>query len=152
MTKNNYLFTSESVSEGHPDKVCDRISDMVVDSYLARDPQLVSRHPGMLDRRAQAALDGMGDSLPEAVKGHWESLVDTLKAFFDGFSLHVEPSLNLLSLNFDNATGGAANAYYHLGVARALLRIHSLAPDAGTPGGSLRTPMASLCGSPVVRC
>ena len=35
---NNYLFTSESVSEGHPDKVCDRISDMVVDSYLSKDP------------------------------------------------------------------------------------------------------------------
>ena len=35
---NNYLFTSESVSEGHPDKVCDRISDMVVDTYLMRDP------------------------------------------------------------------------------------------------------------------
>ncbi len=38
MADNNYLFTSESVSEGHPDKVCDRISDMVVDSYLTRDP------------------------------------------------------------------------------------------------------------------
>jgi len=37
MKKNNYLFTSESVSEGHPDKVCDRISDMVVDSYLSKD-------------------------------------------------------------------------------------------------------------------
>ena len=34
----NYLFTSESVSEGHPDKVSDRISDMVVDSYLFNDP------------------------------------------------------------------------------------------------------------------
>ena len=38
MKNNNYLFTSESVSEGHPDKVCDRISDMVVDSYLDKDP------------------------------------------------------------------------------------------------------------------
>ena len=38
MQNKNYLFTSESVSEGHPDKVCDRISDMVVDSYLSRDP------------------------------------------------------------------------------------------------------------------
>ena len=38
MIENKYLFTSESVSEGHPDKVCDRISDMVVDSYLSRDP------------------------------------------------------------------------------------------------------------------
>jgi len=38
MKNKNYLFTSESVSEGHPDKVCDRISDMVVDSYLSKDP------------------------------------------------------------------------------------------------------------------
>ncbi len=38
MTNKEYLFTSESVSEGHPDKVCDRISDMVVDSYLSKDP------------------------------------------------------------------------------------------------------------------
>ena len=38
MTTNNYLFTSESVSEGHPDKVSDRISDMVVDTYLSMDP------------------------------------------------------------------------------------------------------------------
>ena len=38
MQDNKYLFTSESVSEGHPDKVCDRISDMVVDSYLSNDP------------------------------------------------------------------------------------------------------------------
>ena len=38
MKNNNFYFTSESVSEGHPDKVCDRISDMVVDSYLAKDP------------------------------------------------------------------------------------------------------------------
>ena len=38
MPNKNYLFTSESVSEGHPDKVCDRISDMVVDSYLSKDP------------------------------------------------------------------------------------------------------------------
>jgi S-adenosylmethionine synthetase len=34
----DYVFASESVSEGHPDKVCDRISDAVVDAYLAADP------------------------------------------------------------------------------------------------------------------
>ena len=38
MNNKSYLFTSESVSEGHPDKVCDRISDMVVDTYLAKEP------------------------------------------------------------------------------------------------------------------
>ena len=37
--KKNYLFTSESVSEGHPDKVSDRISDMVVDTFLGLEPQ-----------------------------------------------------------------------------------------------------------------
>jgi len=39
MTRPNYLFTSESVSEGHPDKVCDRISDAVLDAFLTEEPQ-----------------------------------------------------------------------------------------------------------------
>ncbi len=39
MAKRDYVFASESVSEGHPDKVCDRISDAVVDTFLAADPQ-----------------------------------------------------------------------------------------------------------------
>jgi len=38
VSRSSYLFTSESVSEGHPDKVCDRISDAVVDAFLAADP------------------------------------------------------------------------------------------------------------------
>ena len=39
MARNNYIFTSESVSEGHPDKVCDRISDAVLDAFLAEEPE-----------------------------------------------------------------------------------------------------------------
>src|SRR5690606_25662941 len=39
MAQKSWLFTSESVSEGHPDKVCDRISDTVLDLYLAADPE-----------------------------------------------------------------------------------------------------------------
>ena len=39
MSQRDYIFTSESVSEGHPDKVCDRISDAIVDAFLAADPQ-----------------------------------------------------------------------------------------------------------------
>ncbi len=39
MRQGTYLFTSESVSEGHPDKVCDRISDAIVDLYLAHDAE-----------------------------------------------------------------------------------------------------------------
>jgi S-adenosylmethionine synthetase len=38
VARSEYLFTSESVSEGHPDKVCDRISDAIVDAYLAAQP------------------------------------------------------------------------------------------------------------------
>jgi len=38
VSKSNFLFTSESVSEGHPDKVCDRISDAIVDTFLTADP------------------------------------------------------------------------------------------------------------------
>ncbi|MGL4309319.1 MAG: methionine adenosyltransferase [Paracoccaceae bacterium] len=38
MSRQNYIFTSESVSEGHPDKVCDRISDAVLDAFLTEEP------------------------------------------------------------------------------------------------------------------
>src|ERR1700741_4616452 len=37
--RSNYLFTSESVSEGHPDKVSDQISDAIVDLFLSKDPE-----------------------------------------------------------------------------------------------------------------
>lgn len=36
--KHNILFTSEAVSEGHPDKIADQISDAIVDSFLVKDP------------------------------------------------------------------------------------------------------------------
>ncbi len=39
MARDSYLFTSESVSEGHPDKVCDQISDRIVDMFLTADPE-----------------------------------------------------------------------------------------------------------------
>ena len=39
MPKHDFVFTSESVSEGHPDKVCDRISDAIVDTFIAAEPQ-----------------------------------------------------------------------------------------------------------------
>ncbi len=39
MSRKNYVFTSESVSEGHPDKVCDRISDSILDAFIAEQPE-----------------------------------------------------------------------------------------------------------------
>ena len=38
MTRQNYVFTSESVSEGHPDKLCDQISDAILDRLLTEEP------------------------------------------------------------------------------------------------------------------
>ena len=40
MSRSNYLFTSESVSEGHPDKVCDQISDAILDAFIENDVKL----------------------------------------------------------------------------------------------------------------
>src|SRR5665647_3048435 len=39
MSKNSFLFTSESVTEGHPDKVCDQIADAILDSIIEHDPR-----------------------------------------------------------------------------------------------------------------
>ena len=39
---NDFLFTSESVSEGHPDKVADQISDAILDAIFAQDPHVVA--------------------------------------------------------------------------------------------------------------
>ena len=37
-SQDNFIFTSESVSEGHPDKVCDQISDAILDLFMSHDP------------------------------------------------------------------------------------------------------------------
>ena len=39
LPRESYIFTSESVSEGHPDKVCDRISDAVLDAFISLEPE-----------------------------------------------------------------------------------------------------------------
>ena len=39
LASQNFLFTSESVTEGHPDKICDQISDAILDAFLSKDPQ-----------------------------------------------------------------------------------------------------------------
>jgi S-adenosylmethionine synthetase len=98
LAKADYLFTSESVSEGHPDKVSDRISDAVVDLYLAADPfarvacetlcttnRIVlagevrgpaSIKPAMLEERARAAVQDIGY---EQEGFHWKNAqVDVL--------------------------------------------------------------------------
>jgi S-adenosylmethionine synthetase len=89
--RDKYLFTSESVSEGHPDKVADRISDTVVDAYLAADPYARVACETMVTtqriiiagevRGPHTVMEGLEDKIRAAVKDigyeqdgfHWKT-------------------------------------------------------------------------------
>jgi S-adenosylmethionine synthetase len=97
MSRQNYTFTSESVSEGHPDKVCDRISDAVLDAFLAQEPEarvacetfattnrvVIGGEVGLSDQSKlaenmgkidQIARDCIRDIGYEQDKFHWETV------------------------------------------------------------------------------
>lgn len=92
MSRQNYLFTSESVSEGHPDKVCDRISDSILDAFLHEDPySRVACETFATTQRVvvggevrgpQAVIDSVEDIVRDCVKDigyeqdgfHWETM------------------------------------------------------------------------------
>ena len=81
MSRTNYVFTSESVSEGHPDKVCDRISDAVVDLYLAADPHSrVAIETLVTTNRIVMAGEVRG---PESVKR--EQIIEAAQAGVNGY-------------------------------------------------------------------
>lgn len=88
-----YVFTSESVSEGHPDKICDRISDALLDAYLLKDPEartgletlattnriilsgeVKSRVPLTAHRRAEIVRSCVKDIGYEQEGFHWQTL------------------------------------------------------------------------------
>ena len=97
MARSNYIFTSESVSEGHPDKLCDRISDAVLDAFLTEEPQArvaaetfattnriviggevglsdkekLSHHMGQIEQIARDCIKDIGY---EQDKFHWETV------------------------------------------------------------------------------
>ena len=91
MARSSYVFTSESVSEGHPDKVADRISDTVVDAFLGADPEarvacetMVTTQRIILAgevRGPDGVVDGLEDKVRAAVKDigyqqegfHWKT-------------------------------------------------------------------------------
>jgi len=78
LTRPSYIFTSESVSEGHPDKVADRISDTVVDAFLAADPYsrvacetLVTTQRIVIAGEVRGpgeVIDGLEDQIRAAIK------------------------------------------------------------------------------------
>jgi S-adenosylmethionine synthetase len=97
MSRNNYVFTSESVSEGHPDKVCDRISDAILDAFIAVEPNarvacetfattkrvVVGGEVGLSDPKKLTEMMGNVESIVrdcirdigyEQKKFHWENV------------------------------------------------------------------------------
>jgi S-adenosylmethionine synthetase len=110
MTRKSYVFTSESVSEGHPDKVCDRISDAVLDAFLTEEPNarvacetfattnrvvvggevgLSSKHKtkDMMARIDGIVRDCVRDIGYEQKKFHWETL--RVHNYLHGQSAHI---------------------------------------------------------------
>ena len=97
MARSNYIFTSESVSEGHPDKLCDRISDAVLDAFLTEEPEArvaaetfattnriviggevglsdkakLAHHVGQIDQIARDCIKDIGY---EQDKFHWKTV------------------------------------------------------------------------------
>ncbi|GIR33090.1 MAG: hypothetical protein CM15mP46_0850 [Alphaproteobacteria bacterium] len=81
----SYIFTSESVSEGHPDKLCDRVSDTVLDLFLAAEPEarvacetFATTNRVILGGEVRASKDNLASimaaiepAVRAAVKGYW---------------------------------------------------------------------------------
>ncbi|MGL4320626.1 MAG: methionine adenosyltransferase [Paracoccaceae bacterium] len=110
MSRLDYVFTSESVSEGHPDKVCDRISDAVLDAFLTEEPLarvacetfattnrvVVGGEVGLSDKDKTKAMMGRIDGIVrdcvrdigyEQKKFHWETL--KVHNYLHGQSAHI---------------------------------------------------------------
>ncbi|MGY3437885.1 MULTISPECIES: methionine adenosyltransferase [unclassified Marinovum] len=115
MSRKNYIFTSESVSEGHPDKVCDRISDAVLDALMSEDPMarvacetfatsglvVIGGEVGLTDqellknymgRIGQIARDCIRDIGYEQEKFHWNTC--HVLNFLHEQSAHIAQGVN----------------------------------------------------------
>src|SRR5688572_23621251 len=79
VTRQNYLFTSESVSEGHPDKVCDRISDEIVD-LVYREARKTGTDPWTV----RFACEALSTSCPVMIAGEVRVPETLLKKAKDG--------------------------------------------------------------------
>ena len=106
MLSRDFVFTSESVSEGHPDKICDRISDAIVDTFLAAEPQarcgvetLVTTNRVVLAGEVRGPASITGDHLIEVARNaireigyeqenfHWEHA--SIDCFIHGQSTDI---------------------------------------------------------------
>ena len=104
---NNFLFTSESVTEGHPDKICDNISDAFLDEYLKQDPD------------SRVAVETMVTTDFVAVSGEV-----TTKANFDKKSQEDLVRKTIREIGYDNK-----DLMFDADTCQVNLRLHSQSPD-----------------------
>ncbi|MBD3678262.1 MAG: methionine adenosyltransferase [Rhodobacteraceae bacterium] len=125
MSRQDYIFTSESVSEGHPDKVCDRISDAVLDALLSEEPEarvacetfattnrvVIGGEIGLsdpqklaeyMDRIPQIARDCIRDIGYEQDKFHWNTC--EVQNYLHEQSAHIAQGVNAAE-NKDEGAG-----------------------------------------------
>jgi S-adenosylmethionine synthetase len=121
LAKRDFVFTSESVSEGHPDKICDRISDAIVDTFLAEEPQarcgvetLVTTNRVVLAGEVRGPASITGERLIEVARNairdigyeqknfHWEHAA--IKCFIHGQSTDIAQGVDA-SGNKDEGAG-----------------------------------------------
>ena len=80
MARQNYIFTSESVSEGHPDKVCDRISDAILDAFLSEEPEARVACETFATTNRVVVGGEVGLSDPEKLKSYMGRVEDIARA------------------------------------------------------------------------
>jgi S-adenosylmethionine synthetase len=121
LASRDYVFTSESVSEGHPDKICDRISDAIVDTFLAAEPQarcgvetLVTSNRVVLAGEVRGPASITGEKLIEVARNaireigyeqenfHWEHA--EIKCFIHGQSTDIAKGVDAAG-NKDEGAG-----------------------------------------------
>ena len=92
MPISDYLFTSESVSEGHPDKVCDLISDSIVDTYMAADPhsRVAAETGGVVTAADYRTSDGLVGTIAMLLTQERPTPMRPI-GILDGFAL-VDPT------------------------------------------------------------
>ena len=116
MKKGNFLFTSESVSNGHPDKICDQLSDRIVDAYLSVDPYAHTAVEVMATTNRLIIAGEVKSSLsPEiSIEEMARELIKEIGYEQEGFDwkkLVVENHLHAQSADIDNSLndGGAGD-------------------------------------------
>ncbi len=103
----DFLFTSESVTEGHPDKVCDQISDAILDEYLKQDPD------------SRVAVETMTTTGFVAIAGEVTS-----KANFDKQAQEQLIRKTIREIGYDNS-----DLMFDADSCEVTLRLHSQSPD-----------------------